>query len=229
MGLADVRPEILFGGGLVVGLGAGYAAGRFILEKKYRNLADMEILSVKAKYKVQLPQQPAPTIQEALEQVRQEEVKDLVERVVQLDYTQAITDREPEKSVQETHNIFRDDNLRLGVDEGAPYIIGDNDYMTNPDEWEQVVYTWYEGGETLADEADVIITDIEATVGMANLMKFGDPGVDPNTMFVANPRTRTLYEIARLEGTYEEIVLGYRSGDPDDGPTIRKMRDDRDS
>lgn len=94
-----------------------------------------------------------------------------------------------------------------------PYVVLHDEFMENDPDYHQPSLTYYEGDDILADEKDEPIEDVEGTVGVANLQRFGHGSKDTKVVYVRNERLALDFEITRSPGKYTEEVLGFR--DPD--------------
>jgi hypothetical protein len=82
--------------------------------------------------------------------------------------------------------------------------------MNNDDEQEQTSLTYFAGDDVLVDERDQVMRDIDATVGLENLQKFGHGSNDPLVVYVRNPRLEVDYEISKSDGTFATEVHGFQ-------------------
>lgn len=105
-----------------------------------------------------------------------------------------------------------------------PYVISHDEFLENLPEHGQVTITYYVGDDTLADERDEPITDIDYVVGTQNLAKFGYGSRDSNIVYVRNEKTDLDFEILRSEGKFAEEVLGYREDRSDERPQGSRRR-----
>lgn len=127
------------------------------------------------------------------------------------------------------HNIFNKDAFDLEAEkasrtEDAPYVISKDEFMENDTEFPQVSITYFAGDDTLVDEEDQPMPEVEATVGQDNLARFGHGSGDTNIVYIRNPRTKIEFEVAYSEGKYAEEVLGFI--EHSDRPVgTRKFRD----
>lgn len=131
--------------------------------------------------------------------------------------------------VEEEHNIFVNgvpivqsmydsEEEALARKNGVPYVVSVQEYDENPDDHEQVVLTWFEVDNTLVDEDEKVIDDVENTVGSANMYKFGHGSNDSEVVYVRNESRQADYEVTRSQFSYQESVLGLTLDD--DGPTL---------
>lgn len=95
----------------------------------------------------------------------------------------------------------------------VPYVIREDEYFENDTGFDQKTLTYFKGDDTLCDDADQIIEDVEATVGKANLDTFGRISNDPNVTYVRNEKLRVEYEIVLDHQNYGEVVAGFIKGE----------------
>lgn len=119
--------------------------------------------------------------------------------------------------------------LLIGYDREAlkkahkPYLISLEEFHSTETEWDKSSITYYEEDDTLTDENDMPVRDIDYVVGEQHLDFFGIRSGDPNQMYIRNPQISTDYEVTRNLGSYTEIVLNLVKGADKLG--VRKMRD----
>lgn len=130
-------------------------------------------------------------------------------------------EEEEEVVVEKTNNIFvngepfdPDENtfdleaeveLRKSM---VCYVVSEDEYTSNDEHYDQTTMTYFVYGDTLIDEDEKVIDDVEQTVGRENLSRFGHGSGDPDVVFVVNEARHMAYEILRSEGSYDEEVLG---------------------
>lgn len=122
--------------------------------------------------------------------------------------------------VVEEHSVFEDSPDPTHFDEnGAPWDLGlpprssDEPYIIHLQEfmesdWDQITITYYEGDDTLCDEREQIIPDVEALVGQHHMGMFGRGSNDDNIIYIRNEAIRTDFEVVRSEAGYAEAVMG---------------------
>ena len=88
-----------------------------------------------------------------------------------------------ERAESDTHNL-------TPIRPEEPYILDMSEYDTAYKN-DKVSYTWWEGSQTLTDEDEDIIADIDGVIVMRSLAAFGtelaDPG-DPDVVYIRNDR-----------------------------------------
>jgi hypothetical protein len=136
----------------------------------------------------------------------------------------SIYDRQEKPVAEEVES-----KLLIGYDRDAlkkahkPYLISLEEFNTTETEWDKESITYYEDDDTLTDENNMPIADVEYLIGEKHLDFFGIRSGDKNQVFVRNPNISTDYEVTRNMGSYTELVLGVIKGADKLG--VRKMRD----
>jgi hypothetical protein len=91
-----------------------------------------------------------------------------------------------------------------------PYVISIEEYMVDDDDYEKLTFGYYDQDGVLADDAEKPVPDIEGTVGIKNLEFFGLLSQNKDIVYVRNEKKHIDFEICRDEGSYTELVLGYK-------------------
>jgi hypothetical protein len=130
--------------------------------------------------------------------------------------------------VTENINVFEDATFDLEEERkhrtpDKPYIITHDEFFAGDREYETSSLTYFEDDDTLVDERDNPVPDIDATIGEDHLVRFGSGSKDKNIVYVRNDRLQTDFEITLSKGSYLEEVLGLG---PD--PNSLKHSDQRD-
>lgn len=94
-------------------------------------------------------------------------------------------------------------------DPESPYVVSKNEFMENEPNYIQHSIVYYAGDDTLVDERDQPIEEIEGTVGTENLSRFGHGSGDTNIVYIRNDRVEADFEVAYSGGNYSEEVLGF--------------------
>lgn len=156
---------------------------------------------------------------EAAEEIRQSAVKIVAEtpvtpppvvapvgepikRNVFVDNRQVVPDPTWNQEAEEAHR-----------QEEVPYVISHDEFMENSFEHEQTTMTWYDADETLADAKEEIVHEVESTVGVDNMDRFGHGSRDPKIVYIRNERLEMDFEVAKSEGSFAEEVMGLQHSD----------------
>lgn len=225
--------------GVSMGALIGYRLAKKYLEPKYAALADEEIAKAKILYShlnkegfesptvavSKLIPDDYPEAQEAMARYQGKDVhltvvEDGIVVSARLDQTENLIE-DGIVTPPERRNLFDEDEPDLkypGWDyedelarrsDSEPYVVTQEEYFENEPNLETIHVTWYEGDEVLADDSDGLIGDIEGTVGRANLEKFGLASGEPHLVYVFNKKAGMGFEIARSEGKYAVLVMGF--------------------
>lgn len=141
------------------------------------------------------------------------------ERNTKVEYEEVV-----ENDVYETFDEDEDEEEEL-IDAGyelventrskqeKPYVITEEEFMINEDEYSQTTLTYYRGDGVLADERDQEIPLINDVVGERNLDRFGEGTRHYNIVHIRNDRLEADYEVLLHEGKYSYEVLGFEHAD----------------
>jgi hypothetical protein len=106
-----------------------------------------------------------------------------------------------------------------------PYVISEEEFMQNENDYSQQSATYYAGDGVLVDERDQPIELIDKVIGEASLERFGHGTKDKRMVYVRNDALSMDFEIAKSDGKFAHEVLGFIEH-ADRRPTIRKFRGD---
>jgi len=223
---------VTFVAGAVVGGFVAYKVTEKKLRLKYERIAEEDVAAARKFYKegpeysdpVKLAEQlgaevasePDPLFEEAVEAVRSygggeiNEVRVTETHVeVEVETPEEVADRNIFVDHREPEDLFDLAKDTANRDPLVPFIIYHDEFMQNDPEHEQVSLTYYEGDQTLSDERDEPVPDPEATVGLANLERFGHGSKDANLVYIRNETLNMDFSIARSPGKYAHEVLGF--------------------
>jgi hypothetical protein len=91
----------------------------------------------------------------------------------------------------------------------APYVISWDEFASAVLEYDQDTLTYFEGDDTLVDGRDSVVDNVDATIGLANLEKFGHGSKDNNIVYIRNDKLGLDLEVVRSKGSYAKEVLGF--------------------
>lgn len=216
---------------LIAGVGvAALAAGAFIgykyavrkLSKKFDADLDLEIISLKDYYARVNKDGEYETPESAVAALIEVEAADAV-RTYRGESPAPIIRTE---SVVVERNIFTDAVVDANDfdyeaevasrDTGAPYVISFDEFNDNELEHQQNTLTYYLRDDTLCDERDSPIDNVNVVVGDDNLVRFGHGSKDKNIVYIRNEKLGLDFEIVKSASSYVKDVLGL-----DDEPELR--------
>jgi hypothetical protein len=213
---------------VAVGFVVGYKVAEKRLVAQFEERLEKETAGMREFY--QVAKKPFATPQEAVAELIKEESETAAEANNRVAYHKITQKYKPEEelvaidaevfsaeatSEVQHHNVFVD---------GAPVLISQEEFMENETAYVQGALTYYSVDEVLVDERDDVIEDKDASVGVKNLMMFGNPrngSSDPNIIHIRNPRLQMEFEVCQSESSYRREVLGMDE-DPPQLPSGRK-------
>ena len=206
----------------IAGAGCGYGAAAYFLDKKYKDISDKEIESVKEAFKNRkLPDKPDISTMVSKEEEPTYDTDQIVKEYEALYSGIPIRDIPSYEEPEEKFNIFEEANKNTVTDEqlfksedlpisvpkepknSIQYVTYEEFYDSKYDDYEKVELTLYSDG-FLADEKDEIIVDVARSVGNEFMHHIGE--FDAETAYVRNTATKTDYEIIETIDTYSEAT-----------------------
>jgi len=211
------------GVGLAVGAAVGFYFGHRLMKEKLRAEAfkqsNEELAELREMYYSKLKaMEPKPTLDEVVEEkgyVVVEETERPTRPPVPVEEPKLT--EEQQKAVDEVNQRRQELNDSLVWDyekevrsrsKNHPYVIHQDEYNENTDEYQQLTWTYYASDNILADENDEQVSRPELIVGLESLMKFGHGSDDSNVVFVRNERLELDFEVCRLFKSYVVEVQG---------------------
>lgn len=235
----------------LAGAATGYVVAAKRLEAKYAQMAQDDINEMKQHYKLLYKEdvpKPTPTIINSQDTDLAEAAKVIIEKMKyeeapDYDDTEVeVVVKDPEDSPKtqaewpfEGANVFDSLSKEGAMDfdyeyevtqrsPDKPYVITQEEFMTNETSFQQTTVTYYEGDDVLADENEQMINEIDRTVGKDNLYRFGAGSGDGKIVYVRNDKLELEIEIIEHTGKFSEEVLGFIQHS--EKPRIRKFRGD---
>lgn len=187
--------------GLAVGAAAGVLTARYYVKDKYmlRSDADREMEEYKAymneKYagkekRVYIDNKPELVPKHT--NTEDEEFKKYSEGVTPYNTFSSKIKNEEEEHVKKV--------------EEAPYEIEIDEFADSDDGYRKVGVRYFSIDDVyLLDTRDEVVDDPMLTFGVDNIDKFTEQGI--NTMYIRDPNTSTDYELIRIYGSYEELIV----------------------
>lgn len=184
----------------LAGATVGAATAWVCLRKRYEQIAQEEIDSVKAAF---TEKKPVFTNENRIdEQVENQHKADIAKLKPDLvDYA---------AKLQEEGYVNYTEHSKKNTEEKKEDPMLDTPYVISPDEfgatdnYAQISLVYYDGDEVLADEEDEIVEDIAGTVGEDFAEHFGE--YEDDSVFVRNDRLRCDYEICKDNRSYADVT-----------------------
>lgn len=216
-----MKKALIFLGGLASGFGLGCIFSKLRSTKSEEVKSDNKVLEViefdPDKDRKKAPIEKKPDLDELVERYKvndQEEENPYPPE----DYLPP-EDDEPEEE--------EDDEDPPEVEFSFPQIIPRLEFENEKKNYEVQTLTYYTYDDTVCDENEQVISSPEDLIGDDALVCFGLGSDDPNTVYICNDKRGTKYEVIKVNGSYQEQVLGITENN---SYGTRKMRrEDSDS
>ena len=203
-------------GGVTAGAVGGYFYAMKSLERKYAEIAEEEIASVKDTYEL-LTKKGKYKDDRAATDAYLARLDELQYRSQQGDFLEDVEDVEAEEEDEEEVEplsaqpiiVKKEVNvMEEPRDPKVPYLIHVDEFMNEREDHEKLTINYYVEDDTLADERDEIIPDVEGTVGTKNLDRWGDGSDSIYSVYVRNERLSCDFEVLREDTSYAKMMLG---------------------
>lgn len=130
-----------------------------------------------------------------------------ISKTYKTSYTDPADKEYPSEEIDEEEEMYNRAEEIYNSGSGI-YIISAEEFNTEMLHYDKLTITYYDEDDTLADEQEEIITDIDDVVGDDALTKFGYMSGDADIVFVRNEGLAVDYEVIRVFKSYSETVLG---------------------
>lgn len=112
-------------------------------------------------------------------------------------------------------------------EDDAIRIISEREYLeTHVTDYGKLDWTYYSEDNSLCDENEELVPDVDAFIGPYALHSFGEDNDDPDIVYIRNNKLGNDYCVTRLHASYSEAVLGIIPGLNDNFEARRRMMDD---
>lgn len=179
----------------VIGAGIGSVTTWLLIKKKYEQLTQEEIDSVK---EVFLNRKPIIDDSESIDDI-QEPQKKTEDKPDIIEYTKKLK----EEGYINYSNVVPENKKQEELETmDKPYIIPPEEFGAF-DDYETISLMYYED-QVLTDDNDELVDEIEDIVGFDSLTRFGE--YEDDSVFVRNDRLKCDYEILMDHRKYSDVI-----------------------
>lgn len=183
----------------VVGLTLGAAATWLCIRKRYEQIAQEEIDSVKSAFAERKSNASLYDLKTTENDTNKTKANQAKLKPDLIDYAIKLTD-EGYTNYTVGHNKVMEKEMVDTIEK--PYVISPDEFGEF-EEYSQISLTYYSDG-VLADDADDLMDDIADTVGSDFASHFGD--YEEDSVFIRNDRFKCDYEILRDNRAYSAVT-----------------------
>lgn len=192
-----LKGSLLFG----VGAALGFGCGLLFFKEKYKRIADEEIDSVKSYYqdkmiaeraRIDKIEENSKKLDEVIDEYTKKEEKPRTK------YNKVGETKEDEEVKAEQENPEEDEPTK-------PYLITEEEFLNDKNEYDKISLTYYTYDDTLADEYDEMI-DIEESISSDIYNQLASSEED---LYVRNNTLETDFEIMRVEASFHDKYGGF--------------------
>lgn len=193
----------------VLGVAVGSVITRRYVEKKYEQIAQEEIDSVKEVFYKKIAE-ITKDVEARIKADNAKEKPNVIEYAARLreqgytNYSDIVDEKNEE--VEESMSVDK------------PYVIAPEEFG-ELDDYDTISLTYY-ADHILADDNDEIVEDIEDVVGFDSLNSFGE--YEDDSVFVRNDRLKCDYEILLDQRRYSDVVIRSQQMRPHRNPNNKK-------
>ena len=177
----------------ILGAASGATATWCCVKKKYEELAQEEIDSVK---EVFARREQTNNTEKAAKNIAESVKAEHANQKQSIKECAAILRREGYTRYSDADVSSEDTKM------SKPYVIPPEQFGDN-DDYDQISLTYY-ADQVLADENDEIIEDVEETIGFESLTHFGE--YEDDSVFVRNDDKKCDYEILMDQRLYSDVI-----------------------
>lgn len=219
MNFQNIDTKVLIAGTAAIAATLGYTLGYRRAAKKWIAIADEEINRLQEQHR-RLRMEGMETPAQALQTLHPEVVDPERYR------TKSEDPEEPVKTGNVFSNYLPSEDRRSEErqtievetlpepDPDRPYVISGDTFMEVDDSIEKTTLTYFDEDETLVDERNAVIYDVDILVGVENLTKFGLGTEEEHVVHVRNEALGRDFEIVREDAAYATVVLGLDNDEP---------------
>jgi hypothetical protein len=109
---------------------------------------------------------------------------------------------------KQTHGLVKPKQEESVEDWSHISFISEEEFEDNEDGLVVIQLSYYEEDDVVTDSNDKVIKSPDDILGPDALTKFGEGTGDPDMCYVRNDLNEAMYEVVRIHGAYDNIILG---------------------
>lgn len=128
---------------------------------------------------------------------------------------------------QEVKSVYdpRKDPTQWDRDVNYPYVITEEEFMQDEENYSKISIKYYDKDSSLVDERDQYIPNTDSIVGEENMRQFGVGTDSPDIVYIRNDRLETDFEVERIHANYSIDILGFEPDDDIGRIALAKQRE----
>ena len=213
-----MKKFLIFLGGFLSGGIIGMIIGQTVKEEKKDDV--LEVIEFKPNN--QKKEEPKLDQKAVATHIDKPELDTLIKkyRVEEEDYTDYSKPKDEESEEDDEPEDEEDESPE--VEFSYPQVISLSEYENEKVHYDTKTLTYYAFDDTVCDEHDQVVPSPEDLIGDNALVCFGLWSRDPNTVYICNDKLGIKYEVIKVNGSYQEQVLGLKDVTYKSTNTIRR-------
>lgn len=217
---------------------AGFMTASLVMRAKYETILSEEIESVKDTFARDAEQKEKKTVNEDTasyisdsQNVPDDDISSLV---VGLKYgegnpSQPVSYSKAEAELEDAVDDKEEEGLLFtqsdGDEEGA-YLISHTEFIETHEDWDKITLSYFVEDDTLIDDQEIIVPDVDFTIGEKALQYFGKRSGDPNIVYIRNTEIETDFEVLLDRRSIVQALYGIEDMKTERLPKKVRMSDD---
>lgn len=119
----------------------------------------------------------------------------------------------------------RKDPTQYHRDPNYPYVISEDEFMQDEQDYSKITVTYYDKDSSLVDDREQYIPNTDSIVGESNMELFGIGTDSPDIVYVRNDRLESDFEVIRKHANYSIDVLGFEPDEDIGRIALAKQRE----
>lgn len=234
----ESKGYLVVAGSFILGATLGALITRNVLKAKYEEYVAEEIDQVKTRYRTLYEEdenfEAGLQIRESVDERRTPPSDEMLEAHAKLVELYSEPDEKVTNAFTESakYEVEIQESIEIKRDPSKPYLISLAMFMEKEEDgeyYDKITLNYFEDDDVLCDDREMVVDDIEGTIGMSSLNMFGQLSENPDLVYIRNERISSDFEICRNEGSFSNMIMGVSHevlGLKEPKAKIKKMRND---